>query len=322
MRVARSADVVRNTVSAAAVLVCLTTPSTASAQAPAGDPAAILAAAREAIGGEKRLADVKTLVATGRTRQVRGDNLIPIEFEISSEFPDKYIRRDEVPAQENGPTTSGFNGNALIQIPPAPAPPARAGGPPPPTPAQLEAGRAARAGALKQDFARLMLGLFAGSFSSFPLTFTYVGTAEAPQGEADVLDVKGPANFVARFFIYKSTHLPVMLSWQAAAPGGPARGIPGRGAPPPSVPAPGTPPPGPPAGTPSRGAAPGMPPPGATPGTPPPESRMYFADYRDVDGLKLPFRIRRAVGPDTVEETTFDRFRLNAKIDPKKFEVK
>jgi hypothetical protein len=308
MRVDRSASVFRNTVSAAAVLVCLTTPATASAQATAGDPAAILAAAREAIGGEKRLADVKTLVATGRTRQVRGDNLVPIEFEISSEFPDKYIRRDEVPAQENGPTTSGFNGNALIQIPPAPTPPARAGGPPPPTPAQLEAGRSARAGALKQDFARLMLGLFAGSFSSFPLTFTYVGTAEAPQGEADVLDVKGPANFVARFFIYKSTHLPVMLSWQAAAPGGPARGIPGRGAPPPSVPAPGTPPPGPP--------------PTAAQGTPPPESRLYFADYRDVDGLKLPFRIRRAVGPDTVEETTFDRFRLNAKIDPKKFEVK
>jgi predicted thioesterase len=51
------------------------------------------------------------------------------------------------------------------------------------------------------------------------------------------------------------------------------------------------------------------------------EQRMYFADYRDVDGLKLPFRIRRAVGADTIEETTFDRFRINAKIDPRKFEM-
>jgi hypothetical protein len=49
---------------------------------------------------------------------------------------------------------------------------------------------------------------------------------------------------------------------------------------------------------------------------------LYFADYRDVDGLKLPFRIRRAIGADTVEETTFDRFRFNAKIDSRKFEVK
>jgi hypothetical protein len=54
----------------------------------------------------------------------------------------------------------------------------------------------------------------------------------------------------------------------------------------------------------------------------PPENRLYFADYRDVDGVQLPFRLRRAVGADTVEETTFDRFKLNSKIDPKKFEVR
>jgi hypothetical protein len=41
-----------------------------------------------------------------------------------------------------------------------------------------------------------------------------------------------------------------------------------------------------------------------------------------VDGVKFPFRLRRALGQDTVEETTFDRFRINAKIDPKKFEVR
>jgi hypothetical protein len=39
-----------------------------------------------------------------------------------------------------------------------------------------------------------------------------------------------------------------------------------------------------------------------------------------VDGLKLPFRLRHAVGADTTEETTFDRFRINARVDPKRFE--
>jgi hypothetical protein len=38
--------------------------------------------------------------------------------------------------------------------------------------------------------------------------------------------------------------------------------------------------------------------------------------------MQFPFRLRRAVGPDTVEETTFDRFRVNAKIDSKRFEVR
>jgi hypothetical protein len=35
----------------------------------------------------------------------------------------------------------------------------------------------------------------------------------------------------------------------------------------------------------------------------------------------LPFRLRRATGADTIEETTFDRFRINTKIDPKRFEA-
>jgi len=91
------------------------------------------------------------------------------------------------------------------------------------------------------------------------------------------------------------------------APGvqaGPGAGIaPGseRGAAPPNA-----------ATAPARGPAP----------PPPPENRIYFADYRDVDGVKFPFRLRRAVGQDTTEETVFDRFRLNAKIDPRKFEVR
>ena len=53
----------------------------------------------------------------------------------------------------------------------------------------------------------------------------------------------------------------------------------------------------------------------------PVEHRIYFADYRDVDGVKLPFRLRRAIGTDTTEETTIDRYRLNTRIAPQKFAV-
>src|SRR6266550_8988322 len=96
-------------------------------------------AAREALGGDKRIAAVRTIVATGRTRQVRGDNLVPIEFEIAVELPDKYVRKDEIPAQESGPTASGFSGETLLQFPAPAPPPARAGGPPPPTADQMAA---------------------------------------------------------------------------------------------------------------------------------------------------------------------------------------
>jgi len=321
-----------------------------AAQAPGRDPAPILAAAREALGGEKRLSGVKNFVATGRTRQVRGDNLVPIEFEIAVELPDKYVRKDEIPAQESGPTSTGFNGDELIQLP-VPAPPGpppaaaqgRVGAPPPQPPSQpqLDAARAMRVAAVKQDFVRLTLGMFAGSFSSYPLTFTYVGQAGAPQGKADVLEAKAPPNFSVQLFINSQTHLPIMVSWKQApgrAGGGRGRGegpppegrgrgeappAEGRGAPPrPEGAAPQAPPTAPPQGAP---AAPGAAAPNAGRAAAPPapvEYRIYYADYRDVDGLQWPFRLRRATGQDTTEETTFDRFRINTKIDPKKFEVR
>jgi hypothetical protein len=274
-------------------------------QAKGGDPNAVLAAARAALGGDK-IAGVKTLVANGRTRQVRGDNLVPIEFEIQIELPDKYSRRDEIPAQDTGPTTTGFNGDRLVLLPPPPAPlpdPARAG----------------RVATVKQDFARLMLGLFASSFSSYPLTFTYFAQAEAPQGKADVLDVKGPGTFTARLFINAQTpHVPIMVTWEGGGPPGPGRGLP-PGLP--QGPTQGPPPTLPPGSVPPRGAPAGLPP-GATRGPVAPiENRLYFADYREVDGLQLPFRLRRAVGADTTEETTFDRFRINARVDPRRFEA-
>jgi hypothetical protein len=244
-----------------------------SAPSLAAEP--VLAAVREALGGEKRLSGVKTFVATGRTRQVQGNNLVPIEFEISCELPDKCIRRDEIPARESGPTTIGFSGNELIQVPTPAAPPAGRGpsGGGPPSAAGVAPGRLATT---KQDFAKLWLGMFAASVTTFPVTFTYAGVAEAPQGQADVLEVKGPDNFSARLFVFRETHLPVMLTWEG----------PGRGA------------------------------------SAPVENRLYYADYRDVDGMKLPFRLRRAVGAETLEETTFDRFRINARIDPRRFEVR
>jgi hypothetical protein len=248
--------------------------ATLSAQNAAPDPAAVLSATRNALGGEKKLTAVKTFVATGRTQQVRGDNLVPIEFEIAVELPDRYVRKDEIPAQESGPTSTGFNGDTLIQLPAAIVPQGRPGGPPPPTPEQQDAARRARVAGVKQDFARLTLAMFAASFASYPLTFTYAGQGEAPQGKADVLDVKGAGDFTARLFIDQATHLPIMVSWQGASPRGGSRG----------------------------------------------ENRIYFADYRDVDGMKWPFRLRRALGAETVEETTFDRFRVNPRIDPKKFQ--
>ena len=78
--------------------------------------AKVLADVRKALGGDK-LESLKTLVASGRTRRIRGNNLVPIEFEISIELPDKYVRVDEFPAEDADPTSAGFNGDADIRRP-------------------------------------------------------------------------------------------------------------------------------------------------------------------------------------------------------------
>jgi len=251
-----------------------------------GDAAQVLAAAREALGGETTLAGVRTFVATGRSRQLRGNNLVPVEFEIACELPDKFVRKDEFPAQDSDLTVIGFRGDDLIQGPAAP--PGRGGPAGGPGPQRLMS--------VKQDFVKLTLGVFAMSFSAYPLTFQYAAAGEAPEGKADVLNVSGPANFTARLVVQQQTHLPVMLMWEAPAL---ATGGRGRGA-------------GPVSG---RGPdAPGQPAPGV-------EYRIYYADYRPVSGVKWPFRIRRAVSGETVEETTFDRVSINVKIDQRKFEA-
>jgi hypothetical protein len=300
---------------------------------------AILSETRKAMGGDK-LTAVRTIVASGRTQRVRGDNLVPIEFEINIELPDKYLRKDEVPAEESQPTSTGFVGTDVVQFPAAPAgrggraggpgpgapPPAGGRGPAPaPTPEQLEAQRAARLTAAKQEFARLMLGLVPSSLQTYPLTFGYAAQAAAPQGTADVLDVRGAGDFAVRLFLSSDTKLPIMISWQAPPTAVLVR-TPGQ-------PAPATVPPGAvivdaPA-APARGASPEASEQYAREvaalrqkaQSAPVEYRIYYADYRDVDGVRLPFRLRRAIGPDTTEETTFDRFRLNTKIDPRKFAV-
>jgi hypothetical protein len=47
---------------------------------------------------------------------------------------------------------------------------------------------------------------------------------------------------------------------------------------------------------------------------------LYFEDWRDVDGVKFPFKIRRAMSGATNEEWTVTRVKVNPKIDAKRFE--
>jgi len=169
--------------------------------------------------------------------------------------------------------------------------------------------------------------MFAASFPSYPLTFKYAAQGEAPEGKADILDVTGPANFSARFVVQRDTHLPVMLMWQIPATNVVFR-IPGQPMPSPLPPGALTvDAPAPPAATASQedrdqyAAAIATLRRRTLTQAKPIDYRVYYGDFRDVEGLKWPFRLRRAIAGETIEETTFDRIRINAKINPRKFEA-
>lgn len=307
----------------------------------------ILAAARAALGGEKRLAAVKTFAATGQsTRVVNEQSTAPTDAELAIELPDRFMKKDVLAMLGSAAITraSGFSGDAVINVidqPPMPsgavvvfrAGPGGGGGGEIVTSEQKDAAQKAQLLANKQEFARLALGLFAASPAAYPLQFAYGGRAESPDGQADIVDVTGEGGFACRLFVDTVTHLPLMLSWMAREPLILTQTV-GGGAPNATI-----------------GHAPAAA--GANvlsvqaqgkPLTPEDrdklmaeleeqrqkaeaarrvvEYRLYYGDYREVNGVKVPFRLQRSIDGQPAEELTLDNVKINGKIDPRTFDVK
>ena len=312
----------------------------------------VLAGARKALGGDK-LAAVKTLTAMGRTvRTGQGGNTVENEFEMALELPDKYLLRSVMMAMGNMSIyrNTGFNGAQPIEE--IDRPPNLSGGtfmmrvagpggtpmdPAKMTPEQKAESDRMRLLANKREFAKLALGMFAASPAAFPLTLADAGQAESADGKADAIDVKREGEFTARLFVDAATHLPLMLSWMEKeplqmqmAPGGTVTS--GGG------------------GTVMSGGGGahviqtmevGMGARGSQTMSKEErekrqqelaaqlkeaeakrrmvEYRVFYTDYQSVGGVQLPHRIQKSIDGRTTEEMIFDSFKINPKIDAKKF---
>ena len=306
------------------------------------DAQRVLAGLREALGGDAKLAAVKSVAIEGqKTNSTPDGTSASAGFEMAFELAGatvRYVKKEEL-ANLGGTVIarrSGFNGAELIEE--VDAPPAMTagggmrvmrmspGGPMPggqATPEQVAAQKAQLMVTNRRDFARLALGMF-GTTPAYPVEFTYAGQAEAPDGKADVLDVKGADGFTAKLFVDGKSHLPLMLMWMDKEP---LRMVSSMGGAAPAV---------------SHGnmqvfAGSGS----ATPPTPEEiakrqeemavrvkeadakrktvEYRIIYADYKSFDGVRMPTRIQRMMDGLATEELTFDRVKVNAKIDASKF---
>jgi hypothetical protein len=111
---------------------------------------------------------------------------------------------------------------------------------------------------------------------------TWVGTAESPDGKADVLELRA-ADASTRLFLDQATHMPLMITWQVGrllAAG--RRGGGGDGQSPPVSRAPEQ-----------------------------PALQFTMSDYRVVNGLKLPHLITRGTPDRTIEEWNVKSYKLN-----------
>jgi hypothetical protein len=278
-------------------LVCCGLSDHATAQ-DAAKGAALLADARRAIGGEDRLAGVKTLDVRGDFKRVAGQTTIQGELQVRIERPDKLRRDEDLSPPGGGPAiirTEVLNGTTVWdensggraflvrQGRGGDAGRGARGNAPNIDPAQLEdLQRRAR----QAELARfLLIWLLA---ADGPVN--WVATAEAPDGKADVLDITPASGPMVRLFLDQTTHLPLMVTWQGTPPqmvfAGRRGGRDGGG---------------------DDAAAAPPPRQGAQPAT----LQLTLGEYKTVGGIKLPHLITRGVSDMTIEEWTIDSYRIN-----------
>jgi hypothetical protein len=310
----------------------------------AGDVNKVLADMRAALGGADKVAAVKTLTAVGKSARTNSQGAtVEGDLELAMELPDKYVTRTVVAnlgtmsvyrnagfngtgvinEVENPPNLSGGGGTIMFRTAGGPAPGQTA------TPEQKAAIDQRLLMSAKKDFARMTVGMFGSSYDAFPLEFSYAGQADAPEGKAHVIAVKGADNFDARLFVDVKSHLPLMLSWSDREPmvmtqninrgGGPGGGqtmVMGGG------------------GAGGRGgqqmteeerarmmadAEARMR--EAEAARKVVEYRIYYSNFKAVNGVLLPHTLQRSIDGKPSEETTFEEIKVNPKIDKNKFTV-
>ena len=274
----------------------------------------VLAAAREAAGGDAKLRAVQSLSVSGKTkRQARvnfggsGEQTVVRESEWDADFllPDKYLRKETSEAFGGNfvTVTTGFNGDGLIaamestaEMPMMPQGGGQQGDP------------AARMRRLRQDFARQWLAWLFEMPAASGVTLKHACTDTVGSSTADVVEASGPDDFKAQLLIDQQTHRLLRVRYRTTMPTGMRMqfGGPGGGGPPPG----------------GEGRAMQGPGPGA--GEPPREIEVEvnYSDFRPVDGVTLPFKFTRSTNGQVNEETELKKAKINPSLKADKFKVR
>ncbi len=295
----------------------------------------IISQAREALGGDAKFKSVQSLSYNGKSRRMvrrmmmgpGGENAAPPaptlqenDFEVDVLTPDKYVRRDTRELNFNNNIATlishvGFSGDTPIQR-------TEAIGDLPFNPNQMQFGgggpdAAAQLRAAKQGFVRAWLGFAFELPAAYGLTYRSVGPETVNNTAYDVVEASGPDNFSTKLYFDAGSHRLAMIRYKAQVPQGGPQFV-RMGGPPPGGQQPGGAPPT------------GTPPPGEgqqrvfqRPAGPMQdvEVEVTFSDYKAVDGIQLPHKIRRSTNGEMNEETEVKKFKINSNPKADKFKT-
>ncbi|MBL8170140.1 MAG: hypothetical protein JNJ50_18420 [Acidobacteria bacterium] len=143
---------------------------------------------------------------------------------------------------------------------------------------------------LRRELGLLMFVWLLTPSANFPLNFQHAGEINSPQGVVEAIEISGPEELAGRLFINQATARPTMLSYREIVQ--PAAGY--------------------------VVAADGK----ETPADANQEIAVQFvlADYRNVNGVWLPFHIIKAINGAPVDEWKIEKYKLNPDLKPKRFE--
>jgi hypothetical protein len=274
----------------------------------------VIAQLTKALGGEAKVAAVRTLSAEGTYRRIFGENEMSGDLEL-------YLA---LPTGMPGPRIAAtFNGTEGWMGPLGPVPGGmvfRMGGPGPGGPGGPGGGAGGPGGPggqrmdptarMRTDFLRTALALLPGSGATSGLAFSYVGKAESPDGQADVLEAKGEGEFAARLFVDAGSHLPIMITYMDRDMSRMVRMVTQQR----------------PQGETEeqrrarfeeerkRREAEG----------PPPmvEYSWFLADYKKVDGVQLPHRFTLQTGDKPSQEWEIKKYKVNPTLEADQFKKK
>ena len=289
-------------------------------QDPAARAQAILAEARKAIGGDDKLAAIKTLEIKGTARRGAGDVNLEGDLTVSIERPGKYLRKETILLGNGGvDIVEGLNGSEAWDEMKFSGGMNfdeggggnrgggfRGGGVPGQTPAAAANDPAAKQTALaarQTEVARVILAMLLTTDQ--PVKWT--GTAVSPQATAEVLEMTAPDGQPVRLLIDSKTFMPLLLTWTgiaqdpiaalAARSGFRGRGRGGRG---------------------GFGGRQGnqQPNPAADAAradalAQPTALRMFLSEYKAVNGIKLPHLMVRGAGDNVTEEWVIKSYKIN-----------